>query len=239
METINSFHGRRRFLRELTLGMAAFTTPGVFAQRLTETATTTEGPYYPDKFPLDTDNDLLIINDAITPGVGTITHLTGRILTTSGQPLRSAFVEIWQTDSTGSYVHTGGRQPKGHDGNFQGYGRFLTDARGQYYFRTIKPIDYTLRGTFRCPHIHVAVSTNGRRIFTSQLLVAGHPANARDNLVKRLDQRALATLLVPFKPLAGSKIGEMSANFDVILGKTAQESEGGQLRAAPRSQRGV
>ena len=32
-----------------------------------ETGTTTEGPFYPDKLPLDTDNDLLIINDAITP----------------------------------------------------------------------------------------------------------------------------------------------------------------------------
>ena len=38
------------------------------------------------------------------------------------------------------YVHTGGRQPSGYDTNFQGYGRFLSDAKGQYYFRTIKPM---------------------------------------------------------------------------------------------------
>ena len=30
---------------------------------------------------LDTDNDLLILNDAITPAVGEITHLTGKVLT--------------------------------------------------------------------------------------------------------------------------------------------------------------
>jgi len=66
----------------------------VFAQKLIETATTTEGPFYPDKMPLDTDNDLLILNDAITPGVGQVPHLSGRLLSAAGQPIRNAFVEI-------------------------------------------------------------------------------------------------------------------------------------------------
>jgi protocatechuate 3,4-dioxygenase, beta subunit len=230
---------RRRFLQGLTVaGMAAFTTRGAFAQQLVETGTATEGPFYPDKLPLDTDNDLLIVNDAITPAVGEITHLTGRVLTTSGQPVRNAFVEIWQADQTGSYVHTGGRQPTGFDRNFQGYGRFLSDAKGQYYFRTIKPIDYTLIGIFRTAHIHVAISQNGRRIFTSQMLVNGHPANARDSLVRNLDPRALKTLLVDFKPLPGSKLSELTANFDIVLGTTANELEVGPLRGvAPSSRR--
>jgi protocatechuate 3,4-dioxygenase beta subunit len=229
---------RRRFLSGLTAaGMAAFTTRGVFAQQLAETGTTTEGPFYPDRLPLDTDNDLLIINDAITPGVGEITHLTGRVLTKSGQAVRNAFVEIWQVDQTGSYVHTGGRQPTGFDKNFQGYGRFLSDSKGQYYFRTIKPIEYTLIGMFRTAHIHVAISQNGRRVFTSQLLVNGHPANARDGLVRRLDARALKTLLVDFTPLPGSKIGELAANFDIVLGATANELEMGPLRGVAPSAR--
>jgi protocatechuate 3,4-dioxygenase beta subunit len=187
--------------------------------------------------PLDTDNDLIIINDSVTPGVGEITHLTGRVLTKSGQPVRNAFVEIWQVDQTGSYVHTGGRQPSGFDRNFQGYGRFLSDSRGQYYFRTIKPIDYTLIGIFRTAHIHVAVSQNGRRVFTSQLLVNGHPANSRDGIMKRLDAQALKTLLVDFQPLPGSKLGELSANFDIVLGATANELEMGPLRGVAPSNR--
>jgi protocatechuate 3,4-dioxygenase beta subunit len=86
---------RRSFLHGLTGGsLAAFTTPGLFAQQLVDTGTTTEGPFYPDVLPLDTDNDLLVINDSITPAVGDITHLTGRVLTRSGQPVRNAFVEI-------------------------------------------------------------------------------------------------------------------------------------------------
>ena len=231
---------RRQFLQGLTAaGIAAFTTEGVFAQQLVETAALAEGPFYPDKLPLDTDNDLLILNDAITPGVGDITHLTGRVLTKSGQPLRNAFVEIWQVDNRGSYVHTGGRQPFGYDTNFQGYGRFLSDAKGQYDFRTIKPIDYTLQGMFRTAHIHVAVSQNGRRVFTSQMLVNGHPANARDGLSKRLTPAALKTILVDFKPMPGSKLGELSANFDIVLGSTVNELEPGAPRgtAPPMNRR--
>ena len=158
-----------------------------------------------------------------------VTHLTGRVLTATAQPVRNAFVEIWQVDSTASYVHIRGRQPGGNDANFQGYGRFLTDSKGQYYFRTIKPISYTLQGGFRTAHIHIAISRNGKRVFTSQLLVKGLPDNAKDRLVSRLGADALATLLVDFKPFPSSKVGELSANWDVVLGKTLEELEDGRL----------
>jgi protocatechuate 3,4-dioxygenase beta subunit len=42
----------------------AMTTPGRFAEELTKTPHMTEGPFYPDKLPLDTDNDLLVLNDS-------------------------------------------------------------------------------------------------------------------------------------------------------------------------------
>jgi protocatechuate 3,4-dioxygenase, beta subunit len=230
---IDRFQARRQFLQALGAGgaLALFRQRGLFAEalELRPTATTTEGPFYPDTMPLDTDNDLLIINDAITPAVGQVTHLTGRVLTKTGQPVRNAFVEIWQVDSTASYVHTRGRQPTGNDKNFQGYGRFLTDSKGQYYFRTIKPISYTLIGIFRTAHIHVAISKNGKRVFTSQLLVKGHPDNARDSIVKQIDRKALETVLVDYGPVAGSKFGELSANIDLVLGKTVEELDGGTL----------
>ena len=225
MPSNSSQADRRQFLGTLSLAsLAALAPRGAFAQKLLETAETTEGPFYPDRLPLDTDNDLLILNDGLTPAVGVITHLTGHVFTSSGLPVRNAFVEIWQTDANGSYVHTGGRQAsKPYDSNFQGYGRFLSDAKGQYNFRTIKPDEYTLRGMHRAPHIHVAVSQNGRRIFTSQFLVKGDPANVGDTVVRNLDPKALQTILVDFKSLPGSTLGELSANVDIVLGRTFNE----------------
>jgi len=79
----------------------------------------------------------------------------------------------------------------------------------------------------------------GRRLFTTQMLVEGHPANARDTVVRGMSPSALKTILVPFNRLAGSKLGEFTANFDVILGLTPNELDGEGLRgvAPPLSRR--
>ena len=130
MHGTDARHDRRRFLRGLTLGMAALATRGVLAQQLAETAPTGEGPFYPNRLPLDADNDLLIINDSITPAVGEITHLTGRVLTAAGQPVRNAFVEIWQADNTGSYINTSGRQETGTRQKLSGLRPFSERRQG-------------------------------------------------------------------------------------------------------------
>ena len=91
-----------------------------------------DGPFYPDVMRSTPTTDLLIINDEITPAVGEITHLYGTVITTSGTPLRNAFVEIWQCDANQSYRHTNGvYDGVTPDSNFQGYGRFLTNVRGE------------------------------------------------------------------------------------------------------------
>ena len=222
---------RREMLKGVTFSAAAMATPGLFAELLS-TAQMTEGPFYPDQMPLDTDNDLLLINDSLTPGVGTITHVSGRVLSKSGQPIRNAFVEIWQADSNGVYLHSGDSDiRKGtRDANFQSYGRFLTDSKGQYYFRTIKPVPYTDGSIYRTPHIHFAISLKGKRVFTSQMLINGHPDNDQDILFRRIrDPKAQKTLLADFNPLPDSRLGELSANWDIVLGQTVEENDDGSV----------
>src|SRR5437868_9283076 len=97
---------RRSFLAGLALGSTTLVAPGVFAEELMRTPPQTEGPFYPDRLPLDTDNDLLIINNSLTPAVGEITHLSGKVLDAKGNPVRNALVEIWQCDNKGVYLHT-------------------------------------------------------------------------------------------------------------------------------------
>src|SRR5262245_2026324 len=101
---------RRRSLLHLGCGVFAsawWGTCGAFADELTRTPAQTEGPFYPDKLPLDTDNDLIVVNDSTTPAVGTIAWLSGRILDRRGEPVRNALVEIWQCDNNGAYLHSG------------------------------------------------------------------------------------------------------------------------------------
>src|SRR4051812_16599854 len=80
MNRFLSRRSRREFLRTMSLGAVAFAAPGAFAEELVRTPKQTEGPFYPDKLPLDTDNDLIIINDSTSPAVGQVTYLGGRIL---------------------------------------------------------------------------------------------------------------------------------------------------------------
>lgn len=212
---------RRDFLRRALIGSAAFfTVPGVFAEALVATPAMGEGPFYPDKMPLDTDNDLLRINDAITPAIGIITHFHGRVTDAKGKPFANAQVEIWQVDAKGAYVHSkdGGLTGPKRDDHFQGFGRFLTGRDGAFYFRTIKPVPYGPR----TPHIHVAVSLGGKRVLTTQCFIEGDPGNAKDGLLRRLGDAA-KQVTVPFKPLAGSKVGELVADFPIILGVTPDD----------------
>jgi protocatechuate 3,4-dioxygenase, beta subunit len=221
MQNSTDTRGRRIFLG--ALGAAFFTTRGLFADELLRTPDLTEGPFYPDKLPLDTDNDLIIVNDHVTPAVGEITHLTGRILGPTGTPVRNATVEIWQCDANEVYLHTGdsGSTRNQQDKNFQGFGRFTTASTGEYYFRTIKPVPYPGRPA---PHIHVKVKRGGRELITTQIMIAGHPGNARDGVYMSAgDVLDRELIQAEFKPLPGSKIGEFAARFDVILGRTPDE----------------
>ena len=113
---------RRTFFAQAgAAGIAAafMRVPGVFAQALVSTPEQTEGPYYPITLPLDTDNDLLVINSAITPAVGTVAYLSGRVLDSSGSPIRNAHLEIWQADNTGAYIHPASMGYARRDQNFR------------------------------------------------------------------------------------------------------------------------
>lgn len=215
---ITTSPNRRAFLRRLSLGAALFTVPGAFAAELArKTASVEEGPFYPPKLPLDTDNDLIIVNDSITPAVGEITHLTGRVLDSRGDPIRNATIEIWQVDHSGIYLADQPNQSR-FDSHFQGFGRFLTGSTGEYYFRTLKPVRYPGR---QAPHIHFKIKTKWREPWTTQLFVKGFPGNEQDGIWRNIgDQQARASVTMDFVPLKDSRIGELGARFDIVMDVT-------------------
>jgi len=213
--------GRRRALRLLALGSLFAGRAGAYAEELTRTPRVTEGPFFPDKLPLDTDNDLLVITDASGLADGEVTWLSGKILDAAGAPLRNALVEIWQVDGHGAYLHSRTNNAENRDQRFQGYGRFVTGTDGGYGFRTIKPVPYP----GRTPHIHFKISRGGTPLLTTQCFVKGHPQNERDGILRRLgDAAQRESVLADFRPLEGSRIGELTARFDVVLGVTPEDA---------------
>ncbi len=210
---------RRNFFCGLGATTAFFAVPGAFAQELTRTPKQTEGPFYPDHLPLDTDNDLLVLNDSLTPAVGEVTWLSGRILDSRGEPMRNAVVEIWQCDNNGAYLHSKTGNKEKQDANFQGFGRFVTGSTGEYLFRTIKPVSYP----GRAPHVHFKIKQSNKDLLVTQCYIQGHSGNEADGVWKNIkDVKQRDSVTIDFSPLKGSRIGELAAKFDLVLGFTPQ-----------------
>jgi protocatechuate 3,4-dioxygenase beta subunit len=186
------------------------------AAGLIATPPQTTGPFYPLSLPLDSDNDLVIVEGGPERAAGTVLHLGGRVLGVDGRPVRGVRIEIWQCDAFGAYHHPG--DPRGPaDANFQGFGATTADDDGAYRFRTIEPVPYP----GRTPHIHFRVIGPGFEPLITQMYLAGHPLNDRDGLYRRLGDRArlVSVDLEPapdLEPMA--KSGAKRGLFDIVLG---------------------
>jgi protocatechuate 3,4-dioxygenase beta subunit len=200
----------RRRLLLAAAGLATAALPGVAAARIA-TPQQMRGPFYPDRMPLDQDNDLTRLMDG-DPSQGEITDLTGRVLDLHGVPVKDALVEIWQCDANGRYIHSGDQGGRPRDPGFQGYGKTRSGGDGGYRFRTIKPVPYP----GRAPHIHFAVTAPGRKSLVTQLYVDGARENSRDFLRSLLSAEELAAVTVPFRP-SGDGSGHLAARFDIVM----------------------
>jgi len=57
--------------------------------------------------------------------------------------------------------------------------------------------------------------------FTTQLFIKGHPGNRTDGIYNSIgDAAQKATVTRDYTPLKNSRIGELTTNFDIILGVT-------------------
>ena len=173
---------------------------------LRPTPSQTEGPYYPVRFPADTDADLLRTGTA-RYGKGQAAWVTGTVTDTRGTPLAGGVIEIWQCDQDGHYHHPGDGDRA--DPAFQGFGQVTLGRDGRYRFRTLKPAPYS----GRTPHIHVKVRLDGETLLTTQFYVQGDPGNARDFLWRRLDAQAQAALTRPFVNGADG----LTADYPVVV----------------------
>jgi protocatechuate 3,4-dioxygenase, beta subunit len=170
------------------------------------TPSQTEGPFYPVELPADSDADLLR-NGALVYSHGQPSWVEGAVVDMQGKPVAGAQVEIWQCDEAGHYDHPGDGSRA--DKAFQGFGKVIVGADGQYRFRTIRPVAYS----GRAPHIHVKVKLGARHLLTTQLYVQGSPQNERDFLWRSLQSDDRAAVTVAFAPSADGLL----ANFPIVV----------------------
>lgn len=112
------------------------------------------------------------------PGGGEPLEVAGRVVDPQGKPVAGALVDVWQASPVGLYENQDQSQP---DHNLRG--RFETDARGRFHFRTVRPAGYPVptdgpcgemlraqeRHPYRPAHIHFMVSREGYRTLVTQV----------------------------------------------------------------------
>ena len=73
----------------------------------------------------------------------------------------------------------------------------------------------------RAPHVHFAIKMKARKELITQCYIEGHPGNEKDGVWKGIkDEKARKSVTIPFAPMKGSRIGELAAKFDIVLGFT-------------------
>jgi protocatechuate 3,4-dioxygenase beta subunit len=146
----------------------------------------TEGPYFTSNSPLR--------SSLVEAGMaGTLMTLSGRVLSTSCQPITQAKLDFWQADNAGAYDNAGYRL-RGHQ---------FTDQDGRFTLQTIVPGLYP----GRTRHIHVKVQAPNGRVLTTQLYFPGEARNASDGIFS-------TELLMAIEDATGGKTGA----FNFVLG---------------------
>jgi protocatechuate 3,4-dioxygenase beta subunit len=156
---------RRELLEKgLALGVVSLTpglTPAAIAAEWDEpaprrpTPETVLGPFYKKGAPET--------HALVTPGEpGMPLAVSGRVLSTGGEALREAVVEVWQADHRGRYDLDG----------YRCRARLRSGADGEYAFESVMPGHYPDRV---CQHVHYLVSAPGHLPLVTQLYFATDP----------------------------------------------------------------
>jgi len=198
------------------------------------TETTVLGPFFVHGAP-EIDNG----GDMAAGWNGEPTYVSGRVLSADGKPLAGALLDLWQSNSEGSYdvqlADSGGKQLRA---------KLRTDAEGRFRLRTILPTSYPVptdgpmglvlarmgRHPMRPAHLHFMVSAPGYETVVTHLFVKGDPYLESDAVFGVKD-----TLIVEFKrsesqaeaQKVGLKAPFYTASYDFVLrpaGKAQQHA---------------
>jgi protocatechuate 3,4-dioxygenase beta subunit len=175
------------------------------------------GPYYRTNAPLRSD-----IVPADDPDPNTI-RISGKVTDADCRPLEGASVDLWQAGGDGEYDNA---TPE-----FRYRGAFVTDADGNYFFRTVKPGFYLNGSQFRPAHLHFRVTRPGYKSIITQLYFEGDEYIPEDEWAS--DPSAARRILPLVEVNAGDHKYELAFDFslDIRTGAGSLPSDlAGQIR---------
>jgi len=148
-------------------------------QRDGATETTVLGPFYVG------EHKVMPHGADISPDqTGERMFVQGRVTDLSGKPLANVPVDVWHADDDGWYDS---QKPDYETEGPSSRGRFVTDAEGRFFFRTILPCSYPIptdgpvgqmildlrRHPMRPAHVHFLINAPGHEPLVTHVFVEG------------------------------------------------------------------
>jgi catechol 1,2-dioxygenase len=119
-----------------------------------------------------------------SPTPGPALFVNAEAVDGAGRPIAEAEVDVWHSSPVGLYEN---QDPEQAEMNLRG--KFVTDDKGRFWFRTVKPAGYPIpvtgvvgkllhaqdRQEYRPAHLHVLIYKPGYKTLISQVYVNNDP----------------------------------------------------------------
>ena len=196
------------------------------------TETTVLGPFY-----VGEHKQLAHGTDVSPPGhTGERMFVQSRVTDLAGKPLANVPVDIWHADDDGYYDS---QRPHYDTEGPSLRARFVTDADGRFFFRTILPCSYpiptdgpvgqmiieTRRHPMRPAHVHFLVNAPGHEPLVTHVFIEGDKYidsdvvfGVKDELISKIEKRTDANM-PDGKPAGSTPWHLMTYNFRVRPGE--------------------
>jgi hydroxyquinol 1,2-dioxygenase len=177
------------------------------------TESTVLGPFYVEGAPDLPDGANICLS-----GGGEPAEVRGRVLALGGKPIEGAVLDVWQTAANSLYSSQDPNQDR-----YNLRGRFKTDEKGAFFFRTVKPVSYPVptdgpvgkilnamgRHPMRPAHIHFIVSAPGYETVATHIFAAGDRYLDSDVVFAVKN-----SLIADFRPKSD---GTLEVQYDFVL----------------------
>jgi hydroxyquinol 1,2-dioxygenase len=190
------------------------------------------GPFYREGAPERRLGDSIVAHPSVPEIV-----VYGRITDNGGQPIPNALIQVWQTSEHGLYdLQTLGETGMDLRANFR------SDKDGNYWFRTVRPLGYSIpmdgpvgelvrqqnRHGFRPSHIHFLIGGDGFRELVTALYFGDDEHIDSDTVFGVSGSLVVNAKDDPHSPVNGLK----TVHYDFRLAHAAP-GESGRVGADP------
>ena len=153
------------------------------------------------------------VTDLAPPSVsGERVVIQGRVLDGDGKPVEDAAVETWQANAHGKYAHPEDVREKLLEPEFRGFGRVLSDTKGAFRLKTIKPGRVEgPDGKLQAPHLVVTIFMRGLlKHLVTRVYFPDESSNAEDPILALVPAERRSTLIA-------KRVGDGVLEWNLVL----------------------